>query len=78
MVRVMFTVYRRFFDEIKAGTKNIEYRQDKKPWTSYLDSQPTEAIFVCGRDRLTREITGVCIGSGGLIEFHLRRKGGGR
>ena len=70
MRRVAFTVYREFFDKLKAGTKNIEYREIKSPWTAYLENPPKEAVFICGRDLLRREVTGVVI-FGGLIEFHL-------
>lgn len=68
--RVMFRVYRRYFDALEAGTKNIEFREAKRPWLSYLDSQPSVAIFTCGRRRHERPILGVALWNG-KVEFHL-------
>jgi len=75
MKRVMFTVYRQYFDAIKLGTKVIERRVTKKPWLAYLASPPGEAVFVCGRDRLERRVTKVDLVDG-KVRFHLAAPGG--
>ena len=48
--RVSFTVYRPFFDQIKNGTKTIEFRKYNDHWIKLLlNPSPSIAVFVCGR-----------------------------
>lgn len=71
MKRVMFTVYKQYFDAIEAQTKTIEYRDLKAPWISYIENPPDEAVFVCGnRHRLIRRVDKV-VKAAGKVEFWL-------
>lgn len=69
---VAFTVYREFFDRIVEGSKETEYRSNRKPWSSYLASQPRAAVFLCGRRIHRRRVTLVeTINGGETIAFRL-------
>ena len=53
--RVSFTIYRHYYDQIVAGTKNIEFRKYSDHWIKLLiKNKPKIAVFICGRDLVHR------------------------
>jgi hypothetical protein len=58
-----FRIRRVYFDQIKAGTKTNEIRQDKPYWRKVAMRYPRIAVFVCGKDVHRREITSITVGA---------------
>ncbi len=54
----VFRVRREYFDQIRAGTKNVELRKDSPYWRQHLISQhpPNVALFLCGKEKIARRI----------------------
>ena len=60
--KVSFRIRREYYDEIVAGTKKEELRNDKPFWRKRLvDPMPEEAVFICGKDMHRRRIIGVLV-----------------
>lgn len=61
-MKLLFRVYRRYFDLLKNGEKNVELRPVSKYWVRMARAmakrheEPWIGIFVCGQDRLERRI----------------------
>jgi hypothetical protein len=55
---VVFRVRREYFEQILAGTKNVELRKDSPFWHQRLlgSHPPSIALFLCGRRKLYRRI----------------------
>jgi hypothetical protein len=55
---VVFRVRREYFDQIFAGTKNVELRTDSLFWRQRLlgPHPPSIALFICGHRKIYRRI----------------------
>ena len=59
--KISLRIRRTYFDQIKAGTKNIEFRKCTKYWWKRLFPCPKEAVFICGKEIHRRKIKYVSI-----------------
>jgi len=57
----LFRVRQEYFDQIRAGTKNVELRKDSRYWRTHLICQhpPDVALFLCGKRQLARRIVSI-------------------
>ncbi len=61
-MKILFRVYRRYFDPIVSGEKRVELRPMSKYWIQRARAMGKThdeswiAVFVCGRDRHERRI----------------------
>lgn len=47
--KVLFRVFRDYFDRIEAGTKDFEARPATAYWSKIATGRPEQAVFLCGR-----------------------------
>jgi hypothetical protein len=54
----VFRVRREYFDQIRAGAKNVELRKDSPFWFQRLlgPLPPSIALFICGHRKIYRRI----------------------
>ncbi len=76
--KFVFRIRKRYFDQIVAGTKTVEYRRDVPFWqvrlanvfgeeavegnfqvACALSGVDAEGVFICGKRKHVREVTGV-------------------
>jgi len=66
-VKILFRVYRRYFDPIASGEKTVELRRRSPSWLGVARSaqrwiaagEPVVAIVACGADRHLRAVVRV-------------------
>jgi len=67
-MRILFRVYRQYFDLIASGEKKVELRQMTRYWVgrgvaasaALLRGEDVTGVFVCGRDR--RDVDVISVG----------------
>ena len=71
--KVSLRIRRIYFDQIKDGTKNIEFRKYNHYWYVRLFPCPKEAVFICGKEIYRTAIKFVSIYSEKDINISLGR-----
>ena len=72
--KVSLRIRREYFDQIKDGTKDIEFRKLTSFWATRLyNPMPKEAVFICGKDVHRRKIKKIQVVTAIQMEVYFGR-----